>query len=299
MANVVRITVDAVEDLLNAGMFGVGAILRLQSSALEAGPFADETSAPLVAGQRIYTLYDPDGASTAWYRTRYENAGGTSTSDWSAVFQAGAEDAGGICSLYDVKQRLTIAATDTANDEDLAELITEVTTDIIGHTGRRFVRLPLAGDSTFLFDVARDTREFRIPRGIATATQVEVATTSQPESGGTYTVVSTADWMLRPVAHERDAGWPATQIVIRDNPSGAVPYFYAGRNVVRLTGALGWDTVPADISGIAQRAVVRRWKNRGAATVNRGGDPTDVMARWTFSLEEQRKLDWYRVREAG
>ena len=295
--NVVRVTVENPDELLNTSAYGAGAIVRLQSGSAEAGPFVNEATAPIVAGTRSYTLYDTDGATSAWYRTRYENAGGTITSDWSEAFQAGAEEAGGICSLYDVKQALN--ETGAEHDEELAELIGEVTADLAGHTGRRFVRSPLSGTTTVVMDVELGGRCLRVPQGIASLTALEVASESQPETGGTYTTVATTDWMLRPAAHDRLAGWPATEIVIRDNATGAVTEFTAGYNAARLTVALGWDRVPADISGIGRRAVVRRFKNRGAATVNRGGDPTDVMARWTFSLEEWRKINWYRIPVAG
>lgn len=295
--NVVRVTVENPDELLNAAAYGAGAIVRLQSGATETGAFANESTAPIVAGTRSYTLYDTDGATSTWYRTRYENAGGTITSDWSAAFQAGSEEAGGLCSLYDVKQALNETA--ATYDEELAELIREVTDDIVGYTGRRLVRSPLAGTTTIVMDVERCGRVLRIPQGIAALSTLEVASESQPESGGTYTTVAATDWMLRPAAHDRLAGWPATEVVIRDNATGAVTEFIEGYNAARLTCALGWDRVPADLSGIGRRAVVRRFKNRGAATVNRGGDPTDIMARWTFSLEEWRKVNWYRNPVAG
>ena len=99
MPNRISVFVEEPDALLNAGMYGTGAIVRLQSGTAEAGPFANESTAALVAGQRAYTLYDADGVASTWYRTRYENAGGTVTSDWSAVFQVGGEAAGYLCSL--------------------------------------------------------------------------------------------------------------------------------------------------------------------------------------------------------
>lgn len=290
----VTITTDDPDALLHASMYGTGAVIRLHSSTTETGTYASVGTAALVSGIRAYTIYDTAGTTTTWYRSRYENSGATVVSDWSTSFQVGES---GICSLADVRQRLGItSATDTASDEELLEFIAEVTADITGYTGRRFVRSPLAGTSTFLFDVSESSRTLWVPQGIANLTTLEIATTSQPESGGTYTTATSTDYMLRPVTHERAAGWPATRIVFRDGATGPVTAFSAGHNTVRVTGALGWATVPADVAGIAQRAVVRRFKNRGAATVNRGGDPSDVSVRWTFSLEEQRKLDWYRAR---
>ena len=152
MPNLVKVYVENADDLLNAGMYDAGAIIRLQSCATETGVYVNEATAALVSGTKAYTVYDADGTSTTWYRTRYENAGGTITSDWSPVFQVGGEEAGYLCSLEDVKQRLFNTATaDATNDEDLAELIRQVSTDILGHTGREFVGTP--GDVTRTFDL--------------------------------------------------------------------------------------------------------------------------------------------------
>ena len=294
MPNAVRISVDGADDLLNASMYGAGAVVRVQSATTETGTYASVGTAALVSGTRIYVVYHTAGTSTDWYRTRYESSGGAITSDWSAAFQVGPEEAGGLCSLYDVKQALN--ETGTTYDEEIQSLIDEFTADVQEWTRRRFVRYPLAGTTTVVLDVPRSGRALRIPQGIATLTTLEVATESQPGSGGTYTTATASDWMLRPASHDRLGGWPATEIVIRDNATGPVSTFFAGRNAARLSGAaLGWDRVPPTVSGIARRAIVRRFKNRGAASVNRGGDPSDINARWTLSLEDQRRLEWYRL----
>jgi len=72
--------------LLNTAAYGTGAIIRLQSAATKDGTYANEATEPLVAGTETYTLYDTDGATSTWYRTRFENAGGTNTSEWSLRF---------------------------------------------------------------------------------------------------------------------------------------------------------------------------------------------------------------------
>ena len=46
--------------------------------------------------------------------------------------------------------------------------------------------------------MAETGRVLTVPKGIATATTLEVAAQSQPESGGTFTTVTAADWFLRP-----------------------------------------------------------------------------------------------------
>lgn len=295
--NILKLTAENPDELLNAGAYGAGAIIRVQSGAAEAGPFSNETTAPVVAGTRSYTVYDTDGASTTWYRTRYENAGGTITSDWSPAFQVGDETAGLLCSIYDVKQRVGIPASDTSSDEDILEFIRQVSTSVMGYTGRRFARTPSAGVSTFLFDVPAYGRSLAVPAGLATVTQLEVATYSQPGTGGTYTVVPTTDWDLRPLSGQREYGWPATSIVINDYPTGSVPYFYPGRNVVRITGALGWDRVPADIQGVVTTAVLRRYIGKeGAGSAITVGPDGGISLSRDMTPADAALLDWYRVK---
>lgn len=257
MPNLVRVYVDGVDDLLNAGMYDAGAIVRLQSCATEAGVYANESTASLVSGTASYTLYDADGASTTWYRTRYENVGGTVTSDWSAVFQVGAETAGYLCSLYDVKQRLGIPATTTTYDEELGELIRQVTAEIERTTGCDFTGD--RSDTTYVLDVPETSRELRVTRGIQSVTTLSLATTDQPQSGGTYTAVT--DYLLRPQPADRGyLSEPATRIVFPDSGN----YFTAGYNTVQLVGRLGWAAVPPEIERIAATAVVAQHMTKGS-----------------------------------
>ena len=83
MPNLVRVLVENPDELLNAGAYGAGAVVRVQTSATQAGTYADVSgtgSTPtlaLVTLIRAYTGYDPNGTVSSWYRTRYENAGAT------------------------------------------------------------------------------------------------------------------------------------------------------------------------------------------------------------------------------
>lgn len=94
MANILQVAVNSSAEILNTGAYGSGAVVRVQTSATEAGVYADVSgtgSTPtiaIVSGTSAYTGYDPNGTSTSWYRVRYENSGATRTSDWSDSFQA-------------------------------------------------------------------------------------------------------------------------------------------------------------------------------------------------------------------
>ena len=305
MPNVVKVRVENSDEILNTGAYGAGALVRLQSSATETGAFVDVTGTgstptlPIVAGTRIYTGYDPAGAVSTWYRTRYESADTLRLSDWTAAFQVGAEEGGLICSLYDVKFRLGISATDTTKDEFLLETIGRVGTGIMGYTERRFVRNPSSGTTAFLFDVECPGTVLRVPQGIAEASQLEVATTSQPESGGTYDIVPAADWFLRPLASRRTFGWPATEIVITDLPSGEITSFSTGYNAARVTMAEGFAAVPGDIAGIAEDEVIRRYQGRGQGyTAAESGEGFIRLLR-ANAPDDAKRLEWYRVGRAG
>lgn len=307
MANVIRIGVENPDELLNSGAYGSGALIRVQSSATESGSYADLTgtgSTPtvaLVTATTIYTAYDPVGESTTWYRTRYENSGGTRLSDWQTAFQVGAEEAGGICSLYDVRQRLGLAVNDTSEDENLLDHIRTVTTFIEGRTGRWFVPRPLSGTTTYRMHT-ESGRALWIPKGIRSITTLGVAEEDQPASGGTYTTATSSDYYIDPPEIERSSGWPATRIVFRRNASGAATIFQDASYGVEITGAFGWSAPPADVANVGANMVVALHRRRGASgggdsvTVNIDGSRT---FEWLLSTTDRRTLDWYAIRTVG
>jgi hypothetical protein len=204
----------------------------------------------LVSGTTAYTVYHQTGASSDWYKTRYENAGASIVSDWSAPFQAGGEEAGYLCSLYDVKQRLGIAASNTASDEQLMELIRATTREIERLTGRDFTGD--RSDTIYTFDVAETTDSIEVDRGIQSVTTLELASTT----GGAYT--ATTAYYLRP----QDRAWvgePYTRIRL-----GSGVWAYEGYDTVRVTGKLGWAEVPPEVQRIAASAVVAQWMTKGS-----------------------------------
>lgn len=279
MPNVLHVSVDNSTELLNAGAYDTGALIQIQFSATEAGAFSDLSgtgSTPtiaLVAGTKAYTGYDPGGTSTTWYRTRYRNAAGTRTSDWSDAFQVGDETAGLLCSLYDVKQRVFgSAAADTphVDDELIMEIIAQVSDEIEDYVGQWLAPRPTAPSSTttLLFDVPYDCSSLLLRQtndrivGIRTVTQVEVASTSQPESGGTYTTATLADVLVRP----RPSGSePGLRLVLTDRPTGSVGAFYGGFNTLRVTGAFGPESVAPRVTAVALVAATRRYATKGTA----------------------------------
>lgn len=302
MANVIKLGVENPDEILNAGEYGALAIIRLQWSATETGTYADVAgtgatpTTTVTAGTRSYTAYDPAGTSSTWYRTRFENAGATRLSDWSDPFLVAPEGSGLICSLDDCKQRIGgSAVTNSSADEDILEHIRQVTADILTFTGRQLVPDPASGSKTYRFHTYGG-RELWIPKGIRSITSLGVAVTDQPESGGTYTVAAASDYYIDPPLFERTAGWPGMRVCL--SRSASVFFGYAAFGA-EITGAFGWPSVPADVSGIAVNAVVRRWQGRGSGTYAIATEEfASRVLRW-FSPEEQEQLARYRLMAAA
>ncbi len=280
-----------------------GPINRIQierSSTGGGAGYSNIGSVTLASGTLEYTFYDVNGASSDWYRWYPSNAGNTfptsGNREYSTEIQPSDPGAGLLCSLGDVKQRVGLKAADTASDELLLEIIGQVSTDIVGMTGRCFARNPSSGTTTFYEDVLVSGRTLWVPRGIASATALAVATSSQPSSGGTYTTVPTTEWVIRDPADRSDIG-TATRFVILDT-SGY--YFTAGINTVRWTGAEGWATVRPDIRGIATRAAVRYWQSRGSGIIQALGSD-DFAGRLLPGMpaDDVKKLTWYGVVSFG
>lgn len=299
MPNIVKITVENASEILNAGAYDAGAVIRLQTSATETGSFADVAgtgSTPtlaVVSGTRAYTGYDPNGTSSSWYRTRYENAGATRLSDWTPAFQVGDETAGQLCSLYDVQQVAGQSASGT-DDELILEVIKQVSRGIENYCGRWFAPRPLSGTTTLRFHTDYGFT-LHIPRGIRSITTLNIATEDQPATGGTYTAATSTDYYIDPPASERTdpVNDPGLWVRLRWNGSST---FYDAAHGAEIVGAFGYAVVPADIQGVATRAVVRRVIGKaGGPAIAVGPNGTDFFLP-DMSGADKATLDWYKRR---
>lgn len=286
MANILKIGVDNPAELLDASAFGAGALIRVESSATGGGAgFSEVGTTALVDGTYIYTFYDTSGEAGAFYRHRFSTATPAVAGDYSPYSDEylGGVDTG-LCTIYDVKQRLGIPASDTSEDENLLGYISQATAYIQNYTGRWF--LPTTG--TYTFDGNNDT-ELHIPVGIQSVSALTVAS----ETGGTPVAVT--DFVLRPSPIYRHAGWPATRIALTDN---APVVFYSGFDTVSVTGTYGWASVPSDIEEVALDIVVALHRERGASggdsvTINIDGSRTYERA---LSWRSKGILDFYAIK---
>lgn len=298
---ILTIPVENPDQLLNASMFGAGALGRVERSATGGGSgFTEIATFAIVAGTRTYTVYDLAGAAASFYRVRYSKSDGSSPSAYGDEFQAGAEEqAGYLCSLYDVKQRLGHPASATNDDEILLELIRSVSTAIEGYTGRWLAPRPLSGTTTYRIHTC-NSRRLAIPKGVRSITTLGVATEDQPASGGTYTTATSTAYVIDPPEMERDYGWPGTSIVFRNNATGAVVNFYEALYGAEITGAFGFASVPADISDIAANAVIRKFIGKERAEPQAFVGPAGgVTLLRDISPADMGRLEWYRHWEVG
>lgn len=182
--------------------------------------------------------------------------------------------------------------TDTTDDTTIQAYITRVNAEIQEYTQRQFLGDTSAAD--YYFDVSRQGKSLYISQGIqdSPTPTVAYANRSQPASGGTYTTVTAANVLLRPLAAERRQGFPADTIVISDLDVTA--WFYPGYNTVKVNAKLGFAAVPADIEGVALAIVVRRWQARKGGQTDTIGAPDfgGTLLRF-MSPEERAVLDRY------
>ena len=266
MANILKITVDNPGELLNAGAYGAGAVIRVQTGAALAGPFGDLTgtgstpTVPLVDGTTAYTAYDPNGVSSSWYRQRYENVGASRVSDWSDAFQVGRQL---YAELEDLNEYLNLPqADDKANL--LLDLLNEATGYLSSLCERDFFKHPQSGTEVRLFNGTAGPR-LRVKAGIVSLTQVRWASST----GSTLEVLPSTDYQLGPL--DKPDNEPYEWMYLSDASSSATQTWPPGINTVELTGQFGWPQIPAMIRK-ATLDLAREWYRQGPG----GGGPVGI-----------------------
>ena len=205
----------------------------------------------------------------------------------------------GLCTLANVKVALfPTGYTDTTDDALIQLYIDAVTGEVQEYTQRQFVSD--TGATDYYLDIGRATKSLYIAQGVQGAPTVSFATVSQPASGGTYTAITAAHVLLRPLLADRRSGFPADTIVISDLNTQIAAGFYVGYNTVKVNGIFGFAAVPAEIERLAVALVVRRWQARKGGQSDSigpsdfGGDVLRFMAG-----DERALLDRYQDPSVG
>ena len=203
----------------------------------------------------------------------------------------------GLCTLANVKVALFPTGYTDATDDALIQLyIDAVTGEVQEYTQRQFVTDAAASD--YYFDIDRPSTTLYVPQGVQSVTTLGYAKVSQPATGGTYTTVTAAYVLLRPLLKDRRGGFPADTIQISD--LDVTSRFYNGYNTVKVNGVFGFATVPAEIERLALAIVVRRWQARKGGqsdTIGPSDFGGDVLR--FISGEERALMDRYQDPSVG
>lgn len=198
----------------------------------------------------------------------------------------------GLCTLANVKLVIfPTGYTDTSDDTILQSYIDAVTGEVQEYTQRQFVSD--TGPTDYYFDATRPSRTLYVGNGVQSVTFLGWAAKSQAASGGTYTTITAANILLRPLAVNRRAGFPADVIVVSDLET-TFSGWIVGYNTIKATMTCGFAAVPAELERLAVSLVVRRWQARkgGQADTIGSSDFGGGLLRF-MSGEEKALLDRY------
>lgn len=250
-------------DLLSG--YGAGALIRVERDTSSSMSGAVEiTTVALVSGTERYEYWDTTGTSSHYYRTRFSKAApsvATDYSSYSAVFQAGQVTT--YATLDDVRAALNLG-NDTSKDAYLQDLLLSAKELIDHRCGRSFVRNPqVSGDGTFTLQV-RFGGERQLSKALGYGIDIISVTTLEiaDVDGGTYVTVpsgSTGYYLTDNMGPTTD--WPYQELEL-SRVSSVRTQFPVGETTCRITGVLGFSTVPA----VVRRAtidLVREWYRQG------------------------------------
>ena len=239
--------------VLDAGAFGAGALIRIESAATIAGVYAEITTLPIVATQVQYQYWDPAGTATTWYRWRVSDAGNAIDSDYSAPLK-GTNPAGAVfpTSYASLDRLLTLFETVPTQPRKLSRL-----GDLLGTATSQVIEACRGIDyfnhpGTWIID-GNGTDVIHDHLGIVSLSLLELS----EDGGQTWRAVASTDYVLRgtPAYHQRPipVGEPFFHVVFTGYGSArSVP---SGMAAARLTGVRGWPAIPEVlIESSAQRA---------------------------------------------
>lgn len=201
-----------------------------------------------------------------------------------------------LCTIAQVKARLNPAGVSDALDDTMLTEMVEQVSDWIQHfTGRKFVPIT---STTYTFDTTAGY-VLRVPIGVRSVTSMGInALSNQPDSGGTYSTLSAATIMLRPLAIDLPVGWPPTEIRLSRATSSV---FATVENGATVTGTFGWAATPPDIQAVTIDATVAAYQNRKLGTSGVIGAEGDAIVPWVsyFSSGSPQRATLERYRYVG
>lgn len=146
-----------------------------------------------------------------------------------------------------IKARLNI--TNSTDDTVLGSVCDQVNQAI--ETISRRVLAPVSS-ATFLLD-GDGSRCLHFGRGIRAISVLAVGS----GTGQARVTLASTDYFLRPAAHDRLPGFPATEVWLSD--IATVSSFGYGFDTVSMTATTGFDAIPDDVTDIALTVATRAW----------------------------------------
>ena len=162
-----------------------------------------------------------------------------------------------------LKARMFAAGvTDTADDTLLGTICDQVNAFIESPYGCGRVVAPISS-ATYLIDGDGSNRLY-FPKGIRAISALAVG----DYTGDSRDTLTSTDYFIRPLDHDRTPGWPGFHVVISDLPAGDHSVFAVGFETVSLTCTAGWAAIPDDLTDVALTTATRAWKARQSGQVD-------------------------------
>lgn len=195
-----------------------------------------------------------------------------------------------LCTLTDVKDQLRIAAGVTTDDAYITSLIEDVS-DWMQDFTRRYLCSHAA--VTLRLDTSAGA-VIPVRWGVRTVTSLGIASTNQPDTGGTYTTVTASLIMIRPPADQRPDGLPGNELVI----NGVTAPLSDAINGALLVADLGPATTPDRFVRVAIDAVVSAYQARRAGGSGVIGGDAFARTPWEqyFAAGSPQRLTLERAR---
>lgn len=172
--------------------------------------------------------------------------------------------------LGGVKRKLGI--TDAVDDAVLTDIIADVNQDVEDIAGRQIGPTTVTDETLDGYFAIEDGMCLLYPKGIRSVSAFSIA----DGTGESFTSIPSSDIVLLPPSYLRQPDWPAFEIWMSDEPTGAYTYFPDGYANLKMTAAVGWAAIPSTLTSAAETVAARTFlANRGGSS-SEGSEETGI-----------------------
>lgn len=256
--NQITVTVGDITDAIDIGYTAI----YIYEDTDSGGTFTTQNlSITLVANTTEYTVYDPDGTASTYYKAALYGAGVSPTTTSKSDFvQSGKFADNAYCSSFDVRQEFAAGGgTANASSEKYGHIIWEM----IVQASRLIDRFKGVEPGSY----RAETSETRTYRGTGTVRQpidhyVSVSAVAVDETAsGSYTSWTSSDYDTWP---ENAAAMSESirRLDVNDTSNTTKSIWTKGARRVQVTGVPGITSAPPDEISRACRIMASRWYKR-------------------------------------